>query len=66
MVRPKKQSHLYEREVEANLNYLDDLQTTLVASFESCFCNRFYVLRTTITFGKLGPLMLDIPVNVSK
>lgn len=62
----KTTSREYEREIILNLEYADDLQTTLIPSFESCLCSRFYVVRVTITFSKAGSVILDIPIDISR
>lgn len=62
----EKKPKQYERKIKINLNYLEDLQTTLVPSFESCLCSRLYMVRITILFNKAGSVKIDVPVDVSK
>lgn len=57
----------YERNINVNLEYNYDSKETLIPSFESCLCCRFYCVRVTIKFEHhIGSLSIDIPVNVRK
>lgn len=59
----KGDSH-YEREVNVRLEYTNNLLLTLVPSFESCICSRFYCIRVTIKFHHIGTSSIDIPVTI--
>lgn len=60
-------SSQYQRNVTVNLEYNPELRETLVPSFESCLCCRFYCVRVTIKFDNhVGAVKLDIPVSVRK
>lgn len=60
-------SSQYERNVTVNLEYNPELRETIVPSFESCLCCRFYCVRVTIKFDNhVGSVNLDIPVSVRK
>lgn len=57
----------YQREVRVNLHYNQNIRETLVPSFESCLCCRFYCLRVNIKFEHhFGTASLDLPVCVKK
>ncbi|KAL3241263.1 ubiquitin-ubiquitin ligase BUL1 [Nakaseomyces bracarensis] len=57
----------FRRNVTVNLQYNTELRETLVPSFESCLCCRFYCVRVTIKFDNhVGSVKLDIPVSVRK
>lgn len=60
----KKGASHYEREVNVNLEYTSNLVQTLVPSFESCICCRFYCVRVTIKFHHCGSSSIDVPVTV--
>ena len=60
----KKAPMEYEREVIVNLEYSTNNTYTLVPSFESCLCCRFYVIRVTLKFHHVGSVYIDVPVDV--
>ena len=60
----KKSDSHYEREVNVRLEYTNNLILTLVPSFESCICSRFYCVRVTIKFHHVGSSSIDIPVTI--
>lgn len=60
----KKGDSHYEREVNVRLEYTNNLLLTLVPSFESCICSRFYCIRVTIKFHHAGSSSIDIPVTI--
>lgn len=54
----------YEREVNINLEYTKNLIETIVPSFESCLCARFYCVKVTVKFHNIGSVVLQIPISV--
>lgn len=60
----KKNSSHYEKELEIPLEYSPNLISTLVPSFESCLCCRFYCIRVNIKFQHIGSISIDVPVVV--
>lgn len=55
----------YERQVKVNLEYNQNIRETIIPSFESCLCCRFYCIRVSIKFDNhVGTASIDIPVNV--
>lgn len=57
----------YKRDVRVNLQYNRNIRQTLVPSFESCLCCRFYCVRVNIKFhNHLGTVSIDMPVCVKK
>lgn len=60
----KKEPFHYEKEFEIPLQYLPNLTYTLVPSFESCLCCRFYCIRVSIKFHHIGSVSVNIPVNI--
>nr|AAO32471.1 BUL2 [Kazachstania exigua] len=57
----------FERFVLADLEMTRDIGETLIPSFESCLCCRFYAIRVNIKFDShIGSASLDIPINVKK
>lgn len=60
----KKGDSHYEREVNVRLEFTNNLLLTLVPSFESCICTRFYCIRVTIKFHHIGSSSIDIPVSI--
>ncbi|QLL34689.1 hypothetical protein HG536_0H00640 [Torulaspora globosa] len=55
----------YKRTVRVNLEYSDNIKETLVPTFESCLCCRFYCVRVKIKFDNhIGTASIDIPVSV--
>ncbi|EDO17769.1 hypothetical protein Kpol_541p12 [Vanderwaltozyma polyspora DSM 70294] len=61
----KKTPSSYKREVSVNLEYNPEIRETLVPSFESCLCCRFYCVRVSIKFDHhVGVAKIDIPVTV--
>ncbi|CCE62624.1 hypothetical protein TPHA_0C04750 [Tetrapisispora phaffii CBS 4417] len=57
----------YERELSVNIEYAPDIKETLIPSFESCLCARFYLVRVYVKFEHhAGVAMIDIPVDVKK
>ncbi|QLQ81808.1 hypothetical protein HG537_0G00620 [Torulaspora globosa] len=55
----------YKRTVRVNLEYSDNVKETLVPTFESCLCCRFYCVRVNIKFDNhIGTASIDIPVSV--
>ena len=60
----KKGPFHYEKEFEIPLEYTPNLTYTLVPSFESCLCCRFYCIRVNIKFHHIGSVSVNIPVSV--
>ena len=60
----KKEPFHYERDIEIPIQYTPNLTYTLVPSFESCLCGRFYCIRVNIKFHHIGSVSLDVPVVV--
>ncbi|CCK72113.1 ubiquitin-ubiquitin ligase BUL1 KNAG_0J00300 [Huiozyma naganishii CBS 8797] len=60
----KKADAHFEREINVNLEYNTNLVETLVPSFESCLCCRFYCVQVHIKFHHAGSVELKIPVTV--
>nr|AAO32549.1 BUL1 [Naumovozyma castellii] len=61
----KKKSDLqYDRDVNVNLEFNQNLIQTLVPSFESCLCCRFYCVRVNIKFHHIGTVTIDVPISV--
>ncbi|SMN22035.1 similar to Saccharomyces cerevisiae YMR275C BUL1 Ubiquitin-binding component of the Rsp5p E3-ubiquitin ligase complex [Maudiozyma saulgeensis] len=54
----------YERKVNVNLEFNANTLETLVPSFESCLCCRFYCVRVNIKFHHIGSTSIDIPISV--
>lgn len=55
----------YKRTLRVNLEYSDNIKETLVPSFESCLCCRFYCVRVNVKFDNhIGTASIDIPVSV--
>ena len=55
----------YKRDINVNLEFSKDIKETLIPSFESCLCCRFYCVRVMIKFDNhLGVAKIDIPVSV--
>lgn len=55
----------YKKTVRVNLEYSQNIKETLVPSFESCLCYRFYCVRVNIKFDNhIGTASIDIPVAV--
>lgn len=54
----------YERNVNINLEFNSNVLETLVPSFESCLCCRFYCVRVHIKFHHIGSTSIDIPISV--
>jgi len=54
----------YERKINVNLEFNANTLETLVPSFESCLCCRFYCVRVNIKFHHIGSTSIDIPINV--
>ncbi|GAV55957.1 hypothetical protein ZYGR_0AZ01290 [Zygosaccharomyces rouxii] len=55
----------YKRTVTVNLEYNDNIRETLVPTFESCLCARFYCIRVNIKFDHhAGTATIDIPVDI--
>lgn len=55
----------YTRTVKVNLENNLNNRDTIIPTFESCLCCRFYFVRVNIKFGKhIGATSIDIPVNV--
>lgn len=58
-------SSQYKRTIRVNLEYSQNIKETLVPSFESCLCCRFYCVRVHIKFDNhVGTATIDIPVSV--
>lgn len=60
----KKEDNLYEKELLVDIKYCPDIKYTLIPSYESCLCSRFYCIRVHIEFHRIGKLFLDIPVII--
>ena len=60
----RKSNLQYERDLNVNLEFNRNLIQTLVPSFESCLCSRFYSVRVNIKFHHLGTLTIDVPISV--
>ncbi|CCF56685.1 hypothetical protein KAFR_0B03890 [Kazachstania africana CBS 2517] len=60
----KKEPLHYEREINVNLEFNQQLLDTLVPSFQSCLCARLYCIRVHIKFHHIGTTYIDIPVSV--
>ena len=60
----KKEPFHYEKDIEIPIQYAANLTYTLVPSFESCLCARFYCIRVNIKFHHIGSVSLDVPVIV--
>lgn len=55
----------YKRDINVNLEFNKDIKETLIPSFESCLCCRFYCVRVMIKFeNHLGVAKIDIPISV--
>ncbi|QID87413.1 ubiquitin ligase-binding protein bul1 [Saccharomyces pastorianus] len=55
----------YKRDINVNLEFNKDIKETLIPSFESCLCCRFYCVRVMIKFeNHLGVAVIDIPISV--
>ncbi|KAG0671168.1 hypothetical protein C6P45_001181 [Maudiozyma exigua] len=60
----QKGEYQYERKINVNLEFNNNILETLVPSFESCLCCRFYCVRVNIKFHHVGSTSIDIPVSV--
>lgn len=55
----------YKRTITVNLEYNDNIRETLVPTFESCLCARFYCVRVNIKFDHhAGTATIDVPVDI--
>ena len=54
----------YERTLNVNLEFADLNTQTLLPSFETCLCCRFYCVRVHVKFHHAGATYIDIPVSV--
>ncbi|CCD27236.1 ubiquitin-ubiquitin ligase BUL1 NDAI_0K00450 [Naumovozyma dairenensis CBS 421] len=60
----KKSQLEWKREINVNLKFNKDSIQTLVPSFESCLCCRFYCVRINVKFHNIGSAIIDVPITV--